>query len=258
MPSAPGVESLFGFFGRSAVEVIRRCKFPSSVFTHQKRKVLRVVVAFICQDVERHAPEHLLLCFISKPEIVDYGEDVVVGTCVGAHACRKVCECSEGLDMVSCLSVAVEAPRHEVLEAVQLVDAAFAGCDSGSTGLLHDFVFTPSAIGVLRWRELDDPMLEPIWQVAVAGEKLVRFPIPAHDGLGLSSACGNAYSEDLPKGVIARHLFKRSVERFSCLFRQLAHVKSKGFPAMGTAFGLIAKRTYAARANVRETVQSGD
>ena len=79
MPSTPRIQQLLGLGWRTAIDVVCRRKLPTPIFAHEEREVLRVIITFVRKDVERHAPEHLLLRLVSKRELVDGGKDVVVG-----------------------------------------------------------------------------------------------------------------------------------------------------------------------------------
>ena len=162
MPSAPGIERISRLWRCSSGDVVRRRKFPNPVFSHKERKILRVVVAFVGKDIERHTPEHLLFGLVPETKFFYRGEDVVIRTHIGSYSGGKMGYCGQRLDMMSCPSIPVKALRHEMFYSIKFKQSTFAGFDSGGARLLHCFVLAPSAIWIFRRSKLDYPMLETI------------------------------------------------------------------------------------------------
>src|SRR5690606_27855106 len=106
---------------------------------------------------------------------------------------------AEGLDVMTCIAVAIEATRHEVSSAVLLKQSARHHIDARGNGHLIVGEFdSPVVLGRAELMvfahaiEFEQPMLEALRSLELPRSNLVRFGIPGDHGFSAGAACGGA------------------------------------------------------------------
>ena len=142
-------------------------------------------------------------------------------------------------------------------ESVQLVEDRLADVDAGGARTLVDFVFRRAAPRVFLRRKLDYPMFEAVGEVAVAEQELIRFAVPADQGLRLCAADRGAYPQNRSKRLGTVQIGEFPVRRLARRLHELAHLECGGAPAWSMV-RLVGKGAGRAASDVREAVERSD
>ena len=166
-------------------QVICRREAPVTVFVHQEGKVLVVVIGIVCQDVEDHSAEHLLLGRFPQTHLAAYHQHLFVAVRVGVQSCQS-------LHMQFVRPVTVKTTGDEMCLTFNFNQPARHHVDSGSDchlGICH-LQLGRRAFGI---SEFQDAIFKTLLTGNLSASYFARSGVYCNDGFRLTSSGRGAH-----------------------------------------------------------------